>query len=86
MAFSFMTAAEFNRFPSAAKRKAAEGPLVITEHGRKGYVLMSYEAFETLESETNRRRTLLDLADPESADIEFEIERDASFGRDVDFE
>jgi prevent-host-death family protein len=78
-----ITAQDFNRNPSAAKRAAEDGPLVITDRGRKRFVLLTYEEFERLE-EGKPRRTLLDLAHPDSAHIDLEFERDHRVGRDVD--
>lgn len=42
---STMTAREFNRDVSAAKRAAAEGPVVITDRGEPAFVLMSIEQY-----------------------------------------
>lgn len=43
-----MSAREFNHDVSAAKRAAAGGPVVITDHGRPSHVLLTYEEFEML--------------------------------------
>ena len=40
-----MTAGEFNRDVSAAKRKAADGPVVITDRGEPAVVLLSIEEY-----------------------------------------
>lgn len=40
-----MSAREFNRDVNAAKRKAAEGPVVITDHGEPAFVLLSIDEY-----------------------------------------
>lgn len=39
---------DFNRDVSAAKRAAEEGPVTITDHGRRSHVLLTAEAFDQL--------------------------------------
>ncbi|GGE17014.1 hypothetical protein GCM10011390_40150 [Aureimonas endophytica] len=89
-ALPIMTSQEFNQNPSAAKRAAAERELIVTEHGRNRFVLMSYERYERLtagEPAAGKapKRTLADLADmrPE-ADFDFEFERFSNFGREIE--
>lgn len=43
-----MTAREFNRDVSAAKRDAASGPVVITDRGRPAFVLLSIDEYRRL--------------------------------------
>ena len=43
-----MTSREFNRDVSAAKRVAEQGPVTITDHGRRSHVLMTAEDFDRL--------------------------------------
>lgn len=43
-----MSAREFNRDVSAAKRKAAEGPVVITDRGEPAFVLLSIDEYRRL--------------------------------------
>lgn len=74
----------FNQNPSAAKRAAKLGPVVITEHGRKTPVLMSFEAFSEFSQNAAPRRTLLDLAYPESETLDLEIDRGGDFGREIE--
>ena len=65
-----VTAAEFNQRPSQVKRAAEDEPVVITEHSRPSFVLLTYAAYQRL------LRTPADLADWLEMDeeIEFEIE------------
>lgn len=42
---TMMTAREFNRDVSAAKREANRGPVVITDRGEPAYVLMSIDEY-----------------------------------------
>jgi prevent-host-death family protein len=43
-----ITSREFNRHVSAAKRAASDGPVIITDHGRPTYVLMTADAYARL--------------------------------------
>lgn len=43
-----MTAREFNQDVSAAKRMAAQGPVVITDRGKPAFVLLSIEEYHRL--------------------------------------
>lgn len=43
-----LSAREFNRDVSAAKRAADLGAVVITDHGHPSHVLMSYAEYERL--------------------------------------
>jgi prevent-host-death family protein len=62
-----MTAQEFNRDVSAAKRAAVDGPVVITDRGKPAFVLLSVEEFERITD----KRTIVDWLQLD-ADIEFE--------------
>ncbi len=65
-----VTAAEFNQRPSQVKRAAEEEPVVITEHSRPSFVLLTYAEYQRL------LRTPGDLAEwlEMDEDIEFEID------------
>ncbi len=65
-----VTAAEFNQRPSQVKRAAEAEPVVITEHSRPSFVLLTYAEYQRL------IRTTTDLADWLEMDeeVEFEIE------------
>ena len=65
-----VTAAEFNQRPSQVKRAAEGEPVVITEHSRPSFVLLTYAEYQRL------LRTPADLADWLEMDeeIAFEIE------------
>ncbi|HMR48985.1 MAG TPA: type II toxin-antitoxin system prevent-host-death family antitoxin [Arachnia sp.] len=43
-----ITSREFNRDVSAAKRAAEQGPVTITDHGRRSHVLLTAEEFDRL--------------------------------------
>ncbi|MDN5863525.1 MAG: type II toxin-antitoxin system Phd/YefM family antitoxin [Salinisphaera sp.] len=67
---TFMTSREFNQNTSGAKKAAVRGPVFITDRGKPSYVLLTEEEYRHL---TENPKTLLDaLADPDSADIDFE--------------
>ncbi|MDT0261819.1 type II toxin-antitoxin system Phd/YefM family antitoxin [Jatrophihabitans lederbergiae] len=65
-----VTAAEFNQRPSQVKRAAEEEAVVITEHSRPSFVLLTYAEYQRL------LRTPGDLAEwlEMDEDIEFEID------------
>ncbi|MFT3861945.1 type II toxin-antitoxin system prevent-host-death family antitoxin [Micropruina sp.] len=64
-----MTAREFNRDVSAAKREANRGPVVITDRGEPAYVLMSIAEYRRM-GETGA--SLVDrLSMDDDLDIEF---------------
>lgn len=65
-----VTAAEFNQRPSQVKRAAEEEPVVITEHSRPSFVLLTYAEYQRLLG------TPADLADWLEMDdeVDFEIE------------
>ncbi|OYN98969.1 type II toxin-antitoxin system Phd/YefM family antitoxin [Enemella evansiae] len=65
-----MTAREFNRDVSAAKREAADGPVVITDRGEPAFVLLSIEEYRRL----GERGT--DLVDRLSMDDDLDVEFD----------
>lgn len=79
---STISSREFNRDTAAAKRAAAAAPVIITDRGTPGFVLLSYAAYRRLTAEGP---SLLDvLADPDAADIELDITRDQSLPRGVE--
>lgn len=65
-----VTAAEFNQRPSQVKRAAEEEPVVITEHSRPSFVLLTYAEYQRL------LRTPGDLAEWLEMDEEIEFEID----------
>ena len=51
---TIVTSREFNRDVSAAKRAAADGPVVITDKGRPAHVLLTFAAYERLNERIGR--------------------------------
>lgn len=74
-----MSAREFNRDVSAAKRAADHGPVIITDRGRASYVLLSAAAYEELTD----KRTIVDWLQSDS-DVAFEPARLQSLPRAAD--
>ena len=62
-----LSAREFNRDVSAAKRAALDGPVVITDRGRASHVLLSVERYEEHVGDTVNWANRLHMED----DIEF---------------
>jgi prevent-host-death family protein len=67
---STVTAAEFNQRPSQVKRAAEDEPVVITEHSRPSFVLLTYAEYQRL---LHAPANLADWLEMDE-DIEFEIE------------
>lgn len=63
-----VSARDFNRDVSAAKRAASEGPVVITDRGRPVYVLLTIEDYRRLSEDGQ------DLVDRLSMDDEINFE------------
>jgi prevent-host-death family protein len=70
IAVTELSAREFNRDVSAAKRAADVEAVVITDHGRPSHVLMSYAEYERLTGGA------IDLADWLALDIEVDLEHE----------
>ena len=61
-----MSSREFNQDAGKAKRLAMQGPVFITDRGRLAHVLLTIEEYQKITA-THRN-----MADPESAEIDFE--------------
>jgi prevent-host-death family protein len=48
MSISKVSSREFNQHTSRAKKAARSGPVIITERGRPGHVLLSFEEYQRL--------------------------------------
>ncbi|NLU62284.1 type II toxin-antitoxin system Phd/YefM family antitoxin [Rhodococcus sp. HNM0563] len=67
---TMMSAREFNRDVSAAKREASRGPVVITDRGEPAYVLLSIDDYRRF---GERGASLIErLSMDDDLDIEFE--------------
>lgn len=70
---TMMSAREFNRDVSAAKREANRAPVVITDRGEPAYVLLSIDEYRRM---GERGSSLVDrLSMDDELDIEFEPTR-----------
>lgn len=65
-----MSARDFNRDVSAAKREAAQGPVVITDRGEPAFVLLSIEEYRLLGEDGADLVERLSMED--DIDIDFE--------------
>ena len=63
-----MSAREFNQDVSAAKREAAQGPVLITDRGEPAFVLLSIDEYRRLSDDG------VDLVERLSMDEDIEIE------------
>lgn len=69
-AMTTITAREFNRDVSAAKREANRGPVVITDRGEPAYVLLSIDEYRRIGATGTPLVDRLSMDD--DIDIEFE--------------
>ncbi len=67
-----ITSREFSQDTSGAKRRALDGPVVITDRGTPSHVLMKWTAYAGLAGCGNIADA---LACPEAADVEFDPPR-----------
>ncbi|MCR5814699.1 MAG: type II toxin-antitoxin system Phd/YefM family antitoxin [Desulfovibrio sp.] len=78
-----MTSREFSQDTSGAKRKALDGPVVITDRGSPSHVLMTWNAYAGL---TGCGNVVDALACPEAAEVEFDPPRlDGTFLKPAEF-
>lgn len=70
---STVTGREFNQRPSKVKRAAEHEPVVITEHDRPSFVLMTYAEYQRLHNTPGDLAAWLEM-DGGEADIDFDIE------------
>jgi prevent-host-death family protein len=74
-----ISAQEFNRDVTVAKRAAADGPVVITDRGKPAFVLLSIEEYERITD----KRTIVDWLQL-NTDIDFEPAHLDSLARPAD--
>ena len=74
-----VSAREFNQDVSAAKRAAAEGPVIITDRGEPAFVLLAIEEYRRLSGSLSDLVSWLAMDDdaidfePQSADLTLRI-------------
>ena len=84
MSVTTMTSREFNQDTSKAKKAAMKGPVVITDRGKPGHVLLSIEDYRQL---TGSEMSLAEaLAQKGGVDIEFEPPRMRGRPRPAEFD
>ena len=70
---AIITSRDFNQDIGRAKRAADKAPVIITDRGKPVYVLMRHEAYRRM---IGHRPSLAEsLADPKTADIDFDPPR-----------
>ncbi|KJE19534.1 prevent-host-death family protein [Frankia torreyi] len=77
---SIVSSWEFNRDVSAVKRAAANGPVIITDHGRPSHVLLSFADYQRLTGTAGSLGDVFVLDE----DIDFEPVRPRDSLREVD--
>ena len=79
-----VTGKQFNQQPSKVKRAAETEPVVITEHDRPSFVLMTYAEYQRLSAAPADLAAWLRMDDPNQPDIDFEVEPVGSWVDAVD--
>lgn len=67
-----ISAAQFNRDVSAAKREAGHGPVVITDRGEPAFVLLSIEEYRRLGEDGADLVERLSMVDDVDVDVDAE--------------
>jgi hypothetical protein len=76
MTITTMSSQEFNENIGRAKKATQDGPVLITEVGRPGYILLTIEEYQRLTGNPCASQTLTEaLAIPGAEDIDFEPPR-----------
>ncbi|MBS0407114.1 MAG: type II toxin-antitoxin system Phd/YefM family antitoxin [Proteobacteria bacterium] len=79
-----LSSREFNQDTARAKRAANDGPVFITDRGRRAYVLITNAEYERL---THKPQSIVEaLAMPGVEDIEFDPPRMGDFARAAEFD
>ncbi len=79
-----LSSREFNQDTARAKRAANDGPVFITDRGKRAYVLLSNAEYERL---ARAPRSIAEaLAMPGGDEIEFEPPRMGDFARAAEFD
>ena len=82
MTITTISSREFNQNTSEAKKAASKGPVFITDRGRFGHVLLTYEEYQRI---TGANRIIAELLTmPEVADVELELPRSPEPARPAD--
>lgn len=76
-----ISARDFNRDVSAAKRAADAGPVIITDRGVPAYVLLKYDAFAA-RANTSLAEAL-SMSEEDYFDFDFEVDRSDDLPREV---
>jgi prevent-host-death family protein len=86
MEMTTITSREFNQDASGAKRKAARGPVFITDRGKPAHVLLTIDEYRRLQS--RRRMSVAEsLAQTEpGADFDVEEFKSREIARPFDFD
>jgi hypothetical protein len=76
MTTTTMSSQEFNENIGRAKKATQDGPVLITDVGRPGYVLLTLEEYQRLTGDPGESMTLAEaLAMPGAGDIDFDPPR-----------
>lgn len=75
---STITSRDFNRDVSAAKRAAEQGPVTITDHGKRSHVLLTAADYDRLTNQSELMGNRLQMPEGEHIDLEIPPRTSAS--------
>jgi PHD/YefM family antitoxin component YafN of YafNO toxin-antitoxin module len=77
---------DFTRDVSAAKRAAAQGPVIITDRGRPAFTLLTFEAYKKMSGKRKATKIADLLAMPLGDLIELEIPQSNELAQSADLD
>jgi PHD/YefM family antitoxin component YafN of YafNO toxin-antitoxin module len=84
MSLHTFSSRDFTRDVSAAKRAAAQGPVIITDRGRPAFTLLTFEAYKKMSGKRKATKIADLLAMPNAELIELEIPRSSDLAQSAD--
>ena len=76
MPITTISSREFNQDTGRAKKAAMEGPVIVTDRGKPGHVLLSYEEYRRLSGSKRNIADLLAMPGLEGLELEIPCLRD----------
>ena len=87
MSITTISSREFNQNSGGAKKRATQGPVIITDRGKPSHVMLSFDEYRTL---TGKGKSLLEMVSQKEPDVtddfEFDPTRMNLILREVDFD
>ncbi|MDO5625053.1 MAG: type II toxin-antitoxin system Phd/YefM family antitoxin [Pseudomonadota bacterium] len=81
-----LSSREFNQDTARAKRAANDGPVFITDRGRRAYVLLNHAEYERITRRPQSLAEALAMPGGEDIELEFELPRRRDLPRAAEFD